>query len=260
VYQYGATSTGVGRTAAAWLGVLVLACGRPDDGSSLPANAGAMGEGEPGVTEGDPTSDAGAPPPHEGSVGCPEPPSDAGVVAGWARDPATGECYPYVDRSSAPNGWLRFDLEAACETECLCSALEGFEGDFDDLSSVRDSSLECRCSMESCPSTLEEAERSLCAVTSRPVNVQRFVGCGVVAVFDSSGYAWVFEQPSESGGSAAPAPRLVGAAKFGDACSSAACSTSSWTAGINVSECDYGPAFDCQLCGDDPNTDFPPCE
>ncbi len=97
-------------------------------------------------------------------------------------------------------------------------------------------------------------------MASPPANVQGFVGCGMVAVADYSGYEWVFEQSSESGGSAAPAPRLIGASKLSGASSFDAGSTSSWRAGRTVAECDYGPAFDCQLCGDDPDTDFPPCQ
>jgi hypothetical protein len=98
---------------------------------------------------------------------------------------------------------------------------------------VRDS-LECRCSLESCPSTLEEAEQTLCAVTTPEAAVQRLVGCGMVAVADRngySGYAWVFERPSASGDVGPPASRLVGASKFSDAVSFDACETSSWEAG-----------------------------
>jgi hypothetical protein len=81
------------------------------------------------------------------------------------------------------------------------------------------------------PSTLEDAEQSLCAVISPPANVQRGVGCGLVAVGDYSKYERVFEQPSKSGYSATPAPRLVRATQFSDASSSDGCSTSSWRAG-----------------------------
>jgi hypothetical protein len=154
-----------------------------------------------------------------------------------------------------PRAWLRFDDEAACKTECLCS---GREVNADDVRPVLDP-IECRCSIESCPSTLEEAQQRLCAVTSPPANVQRFVGCGLVAVVDYSGYAWAFEQPSESGASLTSASRLVGAEKF-SVSSVDACSPSSWRAGIDFATCDVGPAFECQLCGDDPTSDFPPCQ
>ena len=92
--------------------------------------------------------------------------------------------------------------------------------------------------------------------SAAPANVQGFVGCGLVAVADDSGYEWVFEQPSDA---STPATRLVGAAKFSNASSIDAGSRSRWNAGINVAQCDYGPAFDCQVCGDDPTSDFPPC-
>jgi hypothetical protein len=201
VYQDGTTATAGGwRSAAAWLGVLVLACGRPDDGqgSSLPR---------------------------------PRPEPAPEVAAVWARDPATDECGYYADRDAGLNGWLRFD-----------------------------SYIECRCSIESCPSTLEEAGARLCAVTSPPPNVQLFMGCGVVAVVDYSGAHWTFEQPSASGGSATPALRLVGAAKYSDASSFDAGSTSSWMAGIDPTYCNCGPSSVCALCGEEAAAGFPPCQ
>lgn len=161
-----------------------------------------------------------------------EPATSGSDESGWARDPATGECSFYVARDAAPSGWLRFD-----------------------------SDIECRCSSQSCPSTIEEAELSLCAVTSPPANVQRFVGCGLVAVVGYAGYReWTFEQPSASGGSATRAPRLVGAAQYG-AGSLDAGSPSSWSAGVDPAHCHYASATElCQVCGDDPATDYPPCQ
>jgi hypothetical protein len=171
-----------------------------------------------------------------------------------------GNC---ANRTTAPTGWLRFDDEAACESECLCSALEGFEGDFEDLLTVRDS-LECRCSLESCPCTVEEAERSMCSVISPLPAVQQLVGCGMVVVVDRngySGYPWVFEQPSESGDATPPASGLVGASKFSDADSSDPCPTSAWGAGRDFfAECDDAEVVACQLCGDSPGSDYPPCQ
>jgi hypothetical protein len=202
VFEDGTTAIAGGwRSAAAWLGVLVLACGRPDDGpgSSSPAS--------------------------------PRPEAAPGVASGWARDPATDECSYYANRDAAPDGWLRFD-----------------------------SDLECRCSIESCPSTIEEAEQRLCAVTSPPANVQRFVGCNLVAVADYSGTEWwAFEQ---SGDSATPAPRLVGGAKRSDASSFDAGSTSSWwSAGVDPAHCDYDAASSvCHLCGEDPFAGDAPCQ
>jgi hypothetical protein len=241
VYQDGATSSGVWRSAAAWLGVLVLACGGPDDGqgSSLPAVRG-RDQDEPGASDpddsstgDDATNEAGVPPASGDGFRCPAPRPEAAAegALGWASDPATGECCAYANRDAAPIGWLRFD-----------------------------SQIECRCSTESCPSSLEEAERSLCAVTSPPANVERFVGCGLVAVVDYSGYEWAFEQPSESGASSTPAPRLVGAARHESASSTDAGSTSPWRAGVNFATCDYGPVIECQLCGGGPDTAFPPCQ
>lgn len=248
-------------------GLLALACERGDDGpgSSVRTGVGARGEDDAAsgpaesFTGGEDMSDAGAWRPNGNSAECRAPRPDAGVAAGWARDPATGDCRPYADRNSAPSGWLRFDLETDCTTACLCSALEGFEGDFEDLLPVSDS-IECRCSIENCPSTLEEAEQSLCAVISPTTNVQRFVGCGLVAVADYSSYEWVFEQPSPSGDSVTSASRLVGATRFDDASSCTACSASYWRAGYRFADCDYGPVLECQLCGADPLTTLPPCQ
>jgi hypothetical protein len=275
VHHHGVTSTaGDWRSVAAWLCVLALACGRAENApsSSLPTDLGSSDEDEPaasGPNEAsmgdDDTNDAGASLPSGDSAECPAPRPGAtpGVAAGWARDPATGGCCRYTNRTSAPIGWLRFDDEAACKSDCLCSELEGFEGDFEDLLPVRDS-LECRCSLESCPSSLEEAERSMCAVISPLAAVQRLVGCGMVVVVDRngySGYTWVFERPSESGDAAPPASGLVGASKFSDAFSSEPCPTSSWFAGRDFfAECDDAEVVTCQLCGDSPGSDYPPCQ
>lgn len=275
VHHDGTTSTAVDwRSVAAWLAVLALACGRAEDApsSSLRTEVASSDEDEPdasGPNESsmgdDDTNDAGSSLPSGDNAECPAPRPDApaGFASGWARDPASGLCCRYANRSAAPNGWLRFDYEAACKTECLCSELEGFEGDFEDLLPVRDS-LECRCSLESCPSTLEEAEQTLCAVISPPAAVQRLVGCGMVMVVDRngySGYGWVFEQPSGTGDAAPPAAGLVGGFLFSDAFSSDPCPTSSWLAGRDfIEECDDAEVVTCQLCGDSPGPDYPPCQ
>jgi hypothetical protein len=268
-------STGDARRVATWLGVLALACGRADDAQSSPplTDMGSSHEVEPTApgphessTGDDDTNDAGASLPSGDRAECPAPRGDAtpNVAAGWAREPVTGRCCSYANRSAAPAGWLRFDDEAACESRCLCSALEGFEGNFEDLLPVRDS-LECRCSLERCPSTVEEAEQSLCTATSPfPPAVQRLVGCGMVVVADRngySGYSWIFEQPSESSDAAPPASGLVGASKFSDADSSDPCPTSSWGAGRDFfAECDTAEVVTCQVCGNSPGSDYPPCQ
>jgi hypothetical protein len=270
------TSTaGDWRSIAAWLGVLAtLACGRADDAqrSSPPIEVRSRMESEPAAsvpsessTSDDDTNDTGASLPSGDSAECPAPRPEAtpNGPRGWARDPATGTCCAYRNRTAAPNGWLRFDSEGDCKTRCLCSALEGFEGDFEDLVYVPDS-LECHCSRVSCPSTLEEAEQTLCSVTIPPAAVQRLVGCGMVVVRDrngSSGYEWVFEQTSEAGDAAAPASRLVGASEFSDASSTEACTTSSWSAGRDFfEECDAAEVVHCQLCGDSTGPEYPPCQ
>jgi hypothetical protein len=184
------------------------------------------------------------------------------MAGAWARNPATGGCCLYTNQAAAPTGWLRFDSEATCNTRCLCSALEGFEGAFEDLRAVPDS-LECRCSLESCPATVEEAEQSLCAAPLPTTAVQRLVGCGMVVVIDRNGYGgkgWVFDQPSESGDAAPPA-LLVGAMQFSDADTTEACTSSSWQSGRDFfAECDPAEVVACQVCGDSPGSEHPPCQ
>jgi hypothetical protein len=268
VHREGTTPpAGDWRSIAPWLAVLALACGRADDAQSspVPTDVGSSDAGEPGASGpnessagDDDSNDAGASFPSGDSSGCPAPGPEQtrGEPAAWARVPATGECCRYANRTSAPFGWRRFDDEAACKRDCLC------EGSEDPLT-MRDS-LECRCSLESCPSTLEEAEQTLCAVTTPEAAVQRLVGCGMVAVADRngySGYAWVFERPSASGDAGPPASRLVGASKFSDAVSFDACETSTWEAGRDFfAECDAAAVVACQLCGDSPGSDAPPCQ
>lgn len=274
VQRAGRTSAGGWRSAAACLGALALACGRADDAQSspLPILVRSRAESEPTApppiessTADADTDDAGPSLSSGDGTECPAPRREAtpGVASGWARDPATGDCCRYANKNAAPNGWLRFDFEAECKSRCFCSALEGFEGAFEDLLGVPEP-LECRCSMVSCPSTLEEAEHSLCSVTAPPAAVQRLVGCGMVAVSDRngySGYTWVFEQPSEAGDAEPPPSRLVGASLFSDVSVSEACTTSSWSSGRDFfTECAAADVVVCQLCGDSPGTEYSPCE
>lgn len=94
--------------------------------------------------------------------------------------------------------------------------------------------------------------------------VQRLVGCGMVVVIDRNGYsgsAWVFEQSNEPGDAAPPASGLVGASKFSDAVLLERCPSSSWRAGRDFfAECDDAEVVACQLCGDSPGPDYPPCQ
>lgn len=263
---------GVHHGIAAWLGVLALACGRAESGQTPPiaGDVGATAIDElsapaPSESPASNGADPGASLPSGDGAECPAPlrSSPLDDRAAWARDPATGNCCRYANQGAAPAGWLHFYDEGACKSDCLCSALNGFEGDFAALAPVRDS-LECRCSLEDCPATLEEAERSLCAVTVPPAAVQRLEGCGMVVVIDRNGYsgrAWVFE-PSIASGDAAPAvSRLVGAAKFSDDQSFEPCPMSNWRAGRDFfAECDDSEVVTCQLCGDSPGPEYPPCQ
>ena len=253
---------------------LALACGRaddrpepsvPSDGGSTRADEPTSGPNESSKGDGDTSNDAGASTASSVRFECPAPRPDAmpGYASGWARDPATGNCCQYMNRSASPNGWLRFDFERDCQSRCVCSALEGFEGDYEDLPYMGDT-LECRCSVESCPSSIEEAEERLCSTFPPTPAVQRLVGCGMVMLTDRngfSGYSWVFELPNASGDAATGVPRLVGASQFSDASSSEPCDRSSWSSGRDLlEECDEAEVVTCQLCGDSPGPEYPPCE
>lgn len=204
--------------------------------------------------------DAGAVSPPVGSAfECPAPQGLAlqGAREAWARNPSTGDCCHYDQINTAPQTWTLFFTEDACRNDCRC-AVEHGQVQFR-------ASIECICSVESCPSTIEEAEQRSCDEGRFPpeVAVQRLVGCGMVMVIDRNGFSgdgWVFEQPLESTDAAVASPRLVGATRFSDA-SSATCDTSTWLAGRDfISECDPAEVVACQLCGDSRGPDVPPCQ
>lgn len=116
--------------------------------------------------------------------------------------------------------------------------------------------------MEDCPASIEEAEQRLCGSDPFPLEpaVQRWVGCGMVVVIDRNGYSgsgWVFEQPVESMDAAAAAPRLVGSERFSHT-SSETCDPLVWLAGPAYYECE--DFVSCQLCGESPGPEYPPCE
>jgi hypothetical protein len=254
---------------ALWLGILVVGCGRARSlDRSAPAN------GEPGREESPTTrpdaspagdDDAGALPlPSDGDASCTGPecrecPAPEGYAAQaardvWARNPATGDCCRYGDIGSPPATWPFFYTEDACQNDCRCASVDG---QIDPRTSI-----ECICSVEDCPSSIEEAEQRLCSSESFPFEpaVQRLVGCGMVIVIDRNGYsgtAWVFEQPLESTDAAVAAPRLVGSNRFSDA-SSETCDPFIWFAGPDYYECE--DVVSCQLCGDSPGPEQPPCE
>jgi len=174
----------------------------------------------------------------------------------WVRNPSTGDCCRYAPLAAAPSTWPLFDSEDACQNDCRCAITEDGEVQYR-------TSMECICSVEYCPSSIEEAEQYLCSEARFPPEpaVQRLVACGMVMVIDRNGYSgdgWVFEQPLESTDAAAAAPRLVGSTRFSDA-SSEACDTHTWEAGRDFFECEE-EVVACQLCGDSPGPDRPPCE
>jgi len=234
------------------IGILVLGCSRADSGNRSVRTNSEPGRAEPmAQPDASPAGDddAGTPAP---SSECPEPLVGAfqSSQAVWARSPA-GDCCRYAPLGAAPSDWPFFLTEEACQNDCRCPSVDG-EIQFR-------TSLECICSIEDCPSSIEEAEQSLCSNTSGPpvAAVQRVVGCGMVMVVDRNGFSgsgWVFEQPLESAG----APRLVGSSRFSDA-STKGCDPNAWGAGRDFSECEE-EVVTCQLCGESPGLEFPPCE
>jgi len=198
-------------------------------------------------------------PADSGSSGCPGPRGLVvqGAPDGWVRNPSTGECCHYDPINTGPQTWTNFPTEEACQNDCRCAVEDGEV-------QLR-TSIECICTVESCPSTLEAAEQLLCDESRFPpeVAVQRMVGCGMVVVVDVNGFsgdAWVFEQPLESTDAGPAAPRLVGSSRFSDA-TSETCSPFTWSAGRDFFlECDQANYVACQVCGGLPGLPTPPCE
>ena len=133
------------------------------------------------------------------------PPVDAGLCPdigpntarpqAWARSPETGECCRYVSSLAAPPSWPSFETEAECEGSCRCSVLESLS-EYSGLYETERTSLECRCSAETCPSTVEEAEQLMC---SRFGSVVRSEGCGRVTIAyanGATGESWVLAHAS----------------------------------------------------------------
>jgi len=155
----------------------------------------------------------------------------------------------------APESWPWFNTEAECQGDCRCSGLDGYDPAFGSFSTER-TSLDCRCTKETCPSTIAEAEQLQCL---RSGSVERREGCGKVFVIDGGGFygdGWLFEQPLGSTEAGAAPARLIGAYQFTDA-ATGPCQTGEWVAG---SEFDCESAVACQLCGESWPAPLPPCE
>ena len=197
------------------------------------------------------------------------PPVDAGLCPdigpntsrpqAWARSPETGECCRYVTARAAPPSWPSFETEAECEGSCRCSVLEGLNEDFG-LYETERTSLECRCSAETCPSTVAEAEQLICSRSSSR-SVQRLEGCGRVMIDmanGATGEAWIFERPLASVDAGGASERLIGGHQFSDV-PSGPCHTFLWIAGRGF-DCDDVTA--CRPCDDDESglSSLPRCE
>lgn len=170
----------------------------------------------------------------------------------WSRS-REGDCCRYDSSAAAPPIWPYFETEAECQGSCRCSVLEDFIDDVGEYNTER-SSLECRCSAETCPSSIAEAEQVMCSRSSF-LPVVRREGCGRVMIVDANGLAgeaWIFERPLESADAGGAGERLIGAGQFGDI-TFAPCQTYQWIAGRSF-ECDDFTV--CQLCGDEPA--YPP--
>ena len=189
--------------------------------------------------------------------GCPAPAIDlgSGGTPVWSRHPMTGDCCRYDDRIAAPENWPWFYTETECQSDCRCSVLDDYHAEDGSYTTER-TSLDCRCSKETCPATIAEAEQLQCLRTGI---VERRVGCGKVFVVDGGGLygdGWLFEPPLESTDGGAASPRLIGAYQFTDA-ATGPCQTGGWVAGI---EFDCESAVACQVCGESFPTPVPPCE
>jgi len=242
------------------------ACGRADDApqtltrthlENLPTPAPSA----PGNDDAGAVAPAGASCSGPECPGCPAATLEfSGGQPSWSRNPATGECCRYDDRVAAPEHWPSFDTEAACQSDCRCSVLDGLNeivgvNGTDYIYATERTSLDCRCSKESCPSTPAQAEQRLCEAFGA---AQRREGCGrVFVVFGGGNYSngWVFEQSLPSTGAAAVSPRLVGGYESSDA--PGQCGTYGWVAG---SEFDCDSAAVCQVCGESAEAPVAPCQ
>jgi hypothetical protein len=187
----------------------------------------------------------------------------SGGQPSWSRNPATGECCRYDDLVVAPERWPFFDTEAACQSDCRCSVLDGLVEDVGVNGTqysygTERTSLDCRCSKESCPSTPAQAEQTLCEAFGA---AQRREGCGRVFVVHGDGpysnysNGWVFEQSLLSTDAGAATPRLVGGYESSDA--PGQCGTYGWIAGLEF-DCDSAVA--CQVCGESAEDPLAPCQ
>lgn len=189
---------------------------------------------------------------------CPAPAANTalGYPEVWARSPEAGDCCRYESFAAAPSAWPHFQTEALCQDSCHCSAVEGFSEEYGWYETDR-SSLECRCSAETCPTTVAEAEQLMC---SRSLPAVRREGCGMVMIDHSNGAtgeAWIFERPLASADAGGAGERLTGATEFSDV-PFGPCGAYEWLAGRRF-ECDA--VTECQLCGDEAGlSSLPPCE
>lgn len=244
------------------LPVAALACATDDAASPFDSGeADGVRADAATPTPGEPIDAGGATQPSPADVGGCLPPARvefSGGQAGWSRNPETGDCCRYDDSVVAPPSWPFFDTEAECQSSCRCSELEDFRAEYASYETER-TPLECRCSSETCPSSIAEAELSMCN-RDLALPVSRREGCGMVVIADNNGLfgdAWIFEQPQAAPDAGAAGGRLVGALHFGDV-PFAPCQAYTWVAGSSF-ECD--DVVTCHLCGD-PTSGIPapPCE
>jgi hypothetical protein len=232
--------TGVWSRARCFMGIVAVVAACATDDVTSPAS------GPEGERVRDGASDVGP---------CPGPAVNGGVGRPvWARSPETGDCCRYEGSLAAPRSWLPFATEAECQSSCRCSALDGFSGMYGWYATER-SSLECRCSAETCPSTIAEAEQLSCRASS----VARSEGCGQVMIWyanGATGESWIFERSLASADAGGAGVRLIGAGQLSDV-PLGPCQAYEWIAG-RAFECD--DVTTCQVCNGGAASSIPPCE
>src|SRR5207237_1107164 len=117
----------------AWVVTACASCGRADD--AQPDSGARSIQPDGGST---PSNDEGPAPQMTRARG----------AMRWARGGYTGACSPYEDTVERPVNLRVFPTEAECERSCHCSQLE------------------CVCNGIECPSTIDEATQTLCAVAN----------------------------------------------------------------------------------------------
>jgi ribosomal protein S27E len=119
------------------------------------------------------------------------------------------------------------------------------------------------CSGIECPSSIEEATRTLCANATTdympPSSIVRREGCGRIYLTSSNGFAgqgWLYALSASSDAGDTASASLVGSMSFVDV-DTEPCATYSWFAGESF-DCEEVVA--CQVCGVTLGDPLPACD